>query len=614
MSVIRLIIVLAVLSEETTLAQSPQVSFTAYALPAAGFGIATGSDGALWFAEYTTYRIGRMTVAGAITEYGPTSGSPSGPLAGPDGALWFGEYNPNLIGRITTAGIITEYAVPCCGQISGLAAGPDGTLWFTQNNRIGRITTAGVVISQYALPSAETRAGAIAAGPDGAMWFSEFIPGPVGSNASGINRIGRITTAGSVTEYALPQSPVLQGVGGMTAGSDGAIWFTEYNAGRIGRISMSGVVTEYDGIGFPASICSGPDGALWFTEASDVDWVRTIGRMTTSGDYTLYSAPVQNINGGAITTGPDGALWLVDAWTLNPFIVRAEISTSAPGPARLTTPLPGTLPASTTVTFTWNAVSGADLYWLDVGNSVAQGDISAGNTSATSKTVSGLPCDGRTLYVQLWTHVAGGWLTPQRYTYTASSSCGPGSAQIATPVPATRLAGSTVTFTWNQVLGADTYWLDVGNSVAQGDISAGSTNATSKTVGGLPCDGRTIYLQLWTHLSGAWQPPQRYTYTAAATCNSGVAQISTPAPGTPLAASTVTFAWNQVLGADMYWLDIGNSVAQGDISAGSTNATSKTVSGLPCDGRTIYVQLWTLVAGAWLIPQRYTYTASTTCN
>jgi hypothetical protein len=34
----------------------------------------------------------------------------------------------------------------------------------------------------------------IAAGPDGALWFTEF-------NA---NQIGRITPAGSITEYAVP--------------------------------------------------------------------------------------------------------------------------------------------------------------------------------------------------------------------------------------------------------------------------------------------------------------------------------------------------------------------------------------------------------------------------
>ena len=31
---------------------------------------------------------------------------------GPDGALWFAELGSNKIGRITTAGVVTEYAAP----------------------------------------------------------------------------------------------------------------------------------------------------------------------------------------------------------------------------------------------------------------------------------------------------------------------------------------------------------------------------------------------------------------------------------------------------------------------------------------------------------------------
>jgi len=52
--------------------------------------------------------------AGVITEYSiPTTSSfPEGITAGPDGSLWFTEYMSNKIGRITTAGIITEYSVP----------------------------------------------------------------------------------------------------------------------------------------------------------------------------------------------------------------------------------------------------------------------------------------------------------------------------------------------------------------------------------------------------------------------------------------------------------------------------------------------------------------------
>src|SRR6516162_5458891 len=121
-----------------------------FPIPTSGsgaWGIAAGSDGALWFVEYVGNKIGRITTAGVITEYAiPTSGSaPVGIAAGPDGALWFTELNSAKIGRITTAGVITEYAIPTSNSATrDIIPGPDGALWFTeQRNKIGRITTDG---------------------------------------------------------------------------------------------------------------------------------------------------------------------------------------------------------------------------------------------------------------------------------------------------------------------------------------------------------------------------------------------------------------------------------------------------------------------------------------
>ena len=71
-----------------------------------------------------------------FTEFAiPTAGSGADSIAaGPDGSLWFTEQVANKIGRITTAGAITEFPIPTpfSGLYGGLAAGPDGNLWFTE--------------------------------------------------------------------------------------------------------------------------------------------------------------------------------------------------------------------------------------------------------------------------------------------------------------------------------------------------------------------------------------------------------------------------------------------------------------------------------------------------
>ena len=76
----------------------------------------------------------------------------------------------------------------------------------------------------------------ITAGPDGALWFTN----------DGTGSIGRITTAGVVTNYTAPASTDPDGI---TAGPDGALWFTNAGNDSIGRITTAGVVTNYTGTG-----------------------------------------------------------------------------------------------------------------------------------------------------------------------------------------------------------------------------------------------------------------------------------------------------------------------------------------------------------------------------
>ena len=48
---------------------------------------------------------------------------------GPDGALWFAEFSGNRIGRITTKGKVREFRVPTADSSPGqVAAGPDGAI------------------------------------------------------------------------------------------------------------------------------------------------------------------------------------------------------------------------------------------------------------------------------------------------------------------------------------------------------------------------------------------------------------------------------------------------------------------------------------------------------
>jgi virginiamycin B lyase len=289
---------------------------TEYTVPAGSAGfpgvleIHAGADGALWFTEFIANQIGRITTAGVITEFTvPTTDSrPTEITAGPDGALWFTENSGNKIGRITTAGVITEFTVPTANSSStGITLGPDGALWFAEfnSNKIGRITTAGM-ITEFPVPTANSGPNVVTAGPDKALWFTEY----------NTKQIGRITTAGVITEFPVPTatSPPNR----IAAGSDGALWFTEVMplsttntsniSDKIGRITTTASFTEYT-VPTPNSgtndITLGPDGALWFTEysANQIGQVQPTAATGTINITTDNGAATFTITGPATYNG-----------------------------------------------------------------------------------------------------------------------------------------------------------------------------------------------------------------------------------------------------------------------------------------------------------------------
>jgi virginiamycin B lyase len=203
---------------------------------------------------------------------------------------------------VATGQVFSEFNVPTItSAVDRIAAGPDGALWFTENSasKIGRITTAGS-ISEFSIDAA-SGPDQIAAGPDGALWFCEGIA----------NKIGRMTTNGDLAEFPLSSGTLPAGI---AAGPDGAVWFTEgsASAGKIGRITTDGIITEFDvptaNGNAPQGIAAGPDGALWFTK----NFGGRIGRITTDGVITEFAVPTASSSLSNIVAGPDGALWFTE--------------------------------------------------------------------------------------------------------------------------------------------------------------------------------------------------------------------------------------------------------------------------------------------------------------
>lgn len=211
----------------------------------------------------------------------------------------------------------TDFAVPPgrAPQPQTITMGPDGNLWFTEFSglKIGKITSQGV-ITEYAIPGAEGLVG-ITTGPDGNLWFTDEYAG----------FIGHITTTGSyLGPIDLPLGSHPQGI---VTGPDSRLWFVDNSVDllhpmygfRIGAITTGGTLTEYptyinpivfEAFATAGQITVGPDGNLWFTNANtSAVQIQFVGRITTTGTVTTF--PTHDTPGG-ITSGPDGNLWVIE--------------------------------------------------------------------------------------------------------------------------------------------------------------------------------------------------------------------------------------------------------------------------------------------------------------
>jgi hypothetical protein len=289
---------------------------------------------------------------------------------------------------------------------------------------------------------------------------------------------------------------------------------------------------------------------------------------------------------------------IAGAWQYTDYTYTGSGATVAK--AAMTSPLPGSVLSGSTVTFLWTAGLGVTDYLFEVGTTgVGSSDVFSGSwKSAWGAIVTKIPTGGSaTVYARLYSKIAGAWQYTD-YTYTQSL--------LFSPAPGSTLPGSIVTFVWNVGPQITAYQLQVGTTGAgsQDLFNSGGVNATTVTVTGLPLNGATIYVRLSWMIAGAWQYSD-YTYVAAEKS----AMVS-PAPGSTLSGSSVTFSWSAGSGVSAYELELGTTgVGSKDLfNSGGITATSANVTGLPITGGTVYARLYSKIGGAWQYTD-YTYTA-----
>jgi virginiamycin B lyase len=306
-------------------------------------GLTLSPTGVPYFLDQTNSAVGYINAQGEPVEYGNLGPTPApiegvfnyetgfaGPAFGPDGNIYFPYFNANTLGTVTDAigqinpatGVFTQFPIPTtnAGPFS-IVLGPDDALWFTEFSagQIGRLTTAGA-FTEFALPSGTSALPTqIVVGPDGALWFPE----------SGSGKIGRIPTTATpanpqVTEYPMSYPGCISN--GIASGPLNSLWYVgclgSVSNFTIDQVSLAGVQTIYDapsGFAFadPRFLTVGADGALWISDqnANYIDRLVPIGGGL--GAWSQYAYPLVhmgccgNASANWIVSAPDGSLW----WT-----------------------------------------------------------------------------------------------------------------------------------------------------------------------------------------------------------------------------------------------------------------------------------------------------------
>src|SRR5581483_4465121 len=98
---------------------------------------------------------------------------PSAIASGPDGAMWFTEPGTNRIGRLPVGGQcnrLTEVAIPTANaDPAAIVAGTDNA-----GDQIGRFRVKDAAVTTYKVPTANAQPTAMTLGPDAQVYFTEY--------------------------------------------------------------------------------------------------------------------------------------------------------------------------------------------------------------------------------------------------------------------------------------------------------------------------------------------------------------------------------------------------------------------------------------------------------
>lgn len=282
------------------------------------YSVSTSSQGVMWFLKPAQKQIVKLNADGSMTEYpmnvigANINAVQAGlPTLGPDGNVWYLSLEDGLhsfINRINPDGSIftmniknlnDEEATPYLSH--SLELGSDGNLWIPMVRNfdeyyIAKYNSSGVVLAEINIPAGQP-AYNLKMGLSGYMWYARG------------DKIGKISSAGAVTEYDMPTSTQPFAI---ELAQDGNIWFTAVDRSStpklvVGKITPDGSITIYpteEPGNQPAwTLDLSPDGKLWFSLIG----TGKVAVVSMDGSIFYYNfSPLVLISANK---GPDNNMW-----------------------------------------------------------------------------------------------------------------------------------------------------------------------------------------------------------------------------------------------------------------------------------------------------------------
>jgi len=246
---------------------------------------------------------------GALKQFRvPTrNSSPLHITQGSDGNFWFTEGfvnppqgpGPHNVGVITPAGTITEFPVCAFCFPNDIVESQSGILYFTKSDpALGRITTAGQVLTDVVVPNSLANGNGIAA-HGSSIWFGAF-------NTNSVWRYDELS--GQFTEFPLPTGAA--NPYDVAVDANGIVWFTEFGANQLGRLDpQTGVITETPLQGGPRGIAIATDGSVWFTER----FINVVGFLDPATNQVTEFSVGAAVGPEGIAAAPDGSMWFSES-------------------------------------------------------------------------------------------------------------------------------------------------------------------------------------------------------------------------------------------------------------------------------------------------------------